>query len=73
MEIAKQYHAKINTAGVASAYNISTVTRTLSQAVKDANLALHSVEVLTEVPTDNKLKAEVLDAHTYRVTWQGKN
>lgn len=72
MEITKQYHTKINTAGVASAYNISTVTRTLSQAVKDANLALHSVEVLTEVPTDNKLKAEVLDAHTYRVTWQGK-
>ena len=52
MEIAKQYHAKINTAGVASADNISTGTRTRSPAVKDANLALHSLEVLTEVPTD---------------------
>lgn len=35
-------------------------------------MILHSIEVKTETPESNNLKAEVLDAHTYRVTWQGK-
>ena len=72
MEITKQYHTKINTTNVKSAYNVSTVTRSLSDTVKEAKLVLHSIEVKTETPESNNLKAEVLDAHTYRVTWQGK-
>ena len=72
MKIEKQYHTKINTTNVKSAYNVSTVTRSLSDTVKEAKLVLHSIEVKTETPESNNLKAEVLDAHTYRVTWQGK-
>lgn len=72
MKIEKQYHTKINTTNVKSAYNVSTVTRSLSDTVKEAKLVLHSIEVKTETPELNNLKAEVLDAHTYRVTWQGK-
>lgn len=72
MEITKKYHTKINTTNVKSAYNVSTVTRSLSDTVKEAKLVLHSIEVKTETPESNNLKAEVLDAHTYRITWQGK-
>lgn len=72
MEITKQYHTKIITTNVKSAYNVSTVTRSLSDTVKEAKLVLHSIEVKTETPESNNLKAEVFDAHTYRITWQGK-
>ena len=68
MKIKKHYHTKINTTNVKSAYNVSTVTRSLSDNVKEAKLVLHSIEVKTETPESNNLKAEVLDAHTYRVT-----
>ena len=50
MEITKQYHTKINTTNVKSAYNVSTVTRSLSDTVKEAKLVLHSIEVKTETP-----------------------
>ena len=56
MEITKKYHTKINTTNVKSAYNVSTVTRSLSDTVKEAKLVLHSIEVKLKQPESNTLK-----------------